>query len=107
MAAANSYTPGLVSAIPLGSVSRFITTDGSDMACGYGAGGHLAYRVPAPLYLTPAPVLAGHKSSGLCLASRAVKVAGANVVSGQWHLATCRVGGTCRANTNVVPPKVM
>ena len=55
MAAATSYTPGLGSATPPGSVSRLTATDGSDMACGYGAGGHLTYRVSAPLYLTPPP----------------------------------------------------
>ena len=80
MAAATSYTPGLGSATPLGSVSRLTTTDGSDMARGYGTGGHLTYRVSTLLYLTPAPVSAGHNCGDLSLASPAFKVAGASAI---------------------------
>ena len=83
MAAATSYTPGLGSATPLGLVSRLTTTatDGSYMARGYSYGWTSPrYRVSILLYLTPAPVSAGHNCGDLSLASPAFKVAGASAI---------------------------
>ena len=80
MAAATSYTPGLGSATPLCLVSCLTTTALTARTWRAATVRVDTYRVSALLYLTPAPVSAGHNCGDLSLASPASKVAGASAI---------------------------